>query len=197
LSRTNNQIIQAIAVNIACGGDWKATPAQAKSRAGKSYVIFGKIDSTTINLSAIASGTGGFVINGENANDQSSVSLSNAGDVNGDGMDDLIVGAYGANRSGKENAGKSCVIFGKKDSTAIELSAIASGTGGFVINGENAHDWSGFPVSTAGDINGDGLVETGKPLQSCAFSPLITNPPVPLAIAASSIAVLSFLPKMT
>jgi hypothetical protein len=49
-------------------------------------------------------------------------------------LDDLIVGAYGANPSGKENAGKSYVIFGKKDSTAIELSAIASGTGGFVIN---------------------------------------------------------------
>ena len=131
--------------------------SNGKTDSGKSYVIFGKIDSTTINLSAIASGTGGFVINGEHANNDSGDSVSNAGDVNGDGLDDLIVGAYGANPSGKENAGKSYVIFGKKDSTAIELSAIASGTGGFVINGENAHDWSGFPVSTAGDINGDGL----------------------------------------
>jgi hypothetical protein len=49
-------------------------------------------------------------------------------------------------RRSKEKAGKSYVIFGKKDSTAIELSAIASGTGGFVINGENAGDESGFPV---------------------------------------------------
>jgi hypothetical protein len=37
--------------------------AEAESRAGKSYVIFGKTDGTVINLSAI--GTGGFVINGE------------------------------------------------------------------------------------------------------------------------------------
>ncbi len=138
-------------------GAHKADFNSNKLDSGKSYVIFGKIDNTTINLSAIASGTGGFVINGEHANNDSGESVSNAGDVNGDGLDDLIVGAYGADPSGKINAGKSYVIFGKKDSTAIELSAIASGTGGFVINGENERDDSGFPVSTAGDINGDGL----------------------------------------
>jgi hypothetical protein len=44
------------------------------------------------------------------------------------------VGAYGA----KSGAGKSYVIFGKQDNTAINLSAIAAGTGGFVINGESA-----------------------------------------------------------
>jgi hypothetical protein len=82
-----------------------------------------------------------------------------AGDVNGDGLYDLIVGAFRADVSGKSDAGKSYVIVGKKDSTAIDLSAIASGsgTGGFVINGGNVDDISGFSVSSAGDINGDGL----------------------------------------
>jgi hypothetical protein len=36
----------------------------------------------------------GFVIKGESENDYSGYSVSNAGDVNGDGLDDLIVGAY-------------------------------------------------------------------------------------------------------
>jgi hypothetical protein len=70
----------------------------------------------------VASGTGGFVINGENAGDKSSISVSNAGDVNGDGLGDLIVGAFHADVSGKSDAGKSYVIFGKKDSTALDLS---------------------------------------------------------------------------
>jgi hypothetical protein len=50
---------------------------------------------------------------------------------------DLIVGAYSADPSGKSSAGKSYVIFGKQDNAAINLSAIASGTGGFVIKPYN------------------------------------------------------------
>ncbi|OJA03760.1 integrin alpha, partial [Bathymodiolus thermophilus thioautotrophic gill symbiont] len=82
---------------------------------------------TAINLSDIASnsGTGGFVINGENENDYSGTSVSSAGDVNGDGLDDLIVGAYGADSASKNSAGKSYVVFGKTNATAINLSDIA------------------------------------------------------------------------
>jgi hypothetical protein len=44
--------------------------------------------------------------------------------VNGDGLDDLIVGAYYANPSDKSNAGKSYVVFGKQDNAAINLSPV-------------------------------------------------------------------------
>jgi hypothetical protein len=70
-------------------------------------------------------------------------SVSSAGDVNGDGLDDLIIGAHHANLSGKTKAGKSYVVFGKQDTYPIELSAIATGKGGFVIKGESAGDRSG------------------------------------------------------
>ncbi|MCT7950580.1 putative Ig domain-containing protein, partial [Ancylothrix sp. C2] len=116
-----------------------------------------------VNLSNIVSGTGlplgagGFVINGEAAGDQSGRSVSSAGDVNGDGLADLIVGAFRADPSSRTDAGKSYVVFGKTNNTAIDLSSL--GTGGFIINGEAASDQSGISVSSAGDVNGDGLAD--------------------------------------
>jgi hypothetical protein len=57
--------------------------------------------------------------------------------LNGDGLDDLIIGAYGADPSGKSSAGKSYIVFGKQDTDAINLSDIVAGKGGFVINGKS------------------------------------------------------------
>jgi hypothetical protein len=54
--------------------------------------------------------TGGFVINGEITYDYSGFSVSNAGDVNGDGLDDLIVSAYKGDPSSKSEAGKTYVV---------------------------------------------------------------------------------------
>jgi hypothetical protein len=131
------------------------------SNAGRSYVVFGKTDATQVNLSDIgtANGTGGFVINGESASDASGISVSSAGDVNGDGLADLLVGAYASDPSAGIDAGRSYVVFGKADTTQINLSEVASGLGGFAIQGAAAGDYSGYSVSAAGDVNGDGLAD--------------------------------------
>jgi len=55
-------------------------------------------------------GNNGFVIQGANAGDQSGESVSAAGDINGDGIDDVIIGADGANSF----AGSSYVVFGQE-----------------------------------------------------------------------------------
>ncbi|WP_439590213.1 cadherin domain-containing protein, partial [Hydrogenophaga sp.] len=127
--------------------------------AGRSYVVFGKADGALIDLSAVANGIGGFVINGEAPDDSSGVFVASAGDVNGDGLDDLIVGAHNSDPMGGINAGRSYVVFGKADGTAIDLTAVAAGVGGFVINGQAAGDESGLSVASAGDVNGDGLAD--------------------------------------
>ncbi|MCT7950302.1 cadherin-like domain-containing protein [Ancylothrix sp. C2] len=127
----------------------------AGSYAGKSYLVFGKTDSTAINLSSL--GSGGFIINGEAVNDKMGISVSSTGDANGDGLADLIVGASGADPASGRAAGKSYLVFGKTDSTIINLSSL--GSGGFIINGEAASDNSGRSVSSAGDVNGDGLAD--------------------------------------
>jgi Ca2+-binding RTX toxin-like protein len=123
---------------------------------GASFVVFGKSDGAAAELSDVEAGTGGFVINGVSGGDQSGNSVSSAGDVNGDGLDDLIIGAYRDDPNGPES-GASFVVFGKSDGGAVELSDIDAGTGGFAINGVSFFDESGFSVSNAGDVNGDGL----------------------------------------
>jgi FG-GAP repeat len=86
-----------------------------------SYVVFGKSTGSVIDLSAVAGGVGGFVINGQCSNDDSGWSVSAAGDVDGNGLADLIVGAYMAdpNSSTLSNAGCSYVVFGKTTGTAL------------------------------------------------------------------------------
>ncbi|WP_392533638.1 beta strand repeat-containing protein [Nostoc sp. C117] len=133
-----------------------ADPNSAES--GQSYVVFGSKSgfSPQLNLSTL-NGTNGFAINGINSADFSGYSVSSAGDINGDGLDDLIIGAFLASPNGK-NSGQSYVIFGRKGSfgARFELSTL-NGTNGFTINGINRYDESGVSVSSAGDINGDGI----------------------------------------
>lgn len=125
--------------------------------AGKSYVVFGKADGSPVDLAEIEAGNGGFVINGIDSGDIAGSSVSGAGDVNGDGLDDVIIGAHYADPGGTNNAGESYVVFGKADTASVNLSDIVAGIGGFVINGYEFLALSGIRVSGAGDINGDGL----------------------------------------
>ncbi|PIT76791.1 S-layer family protein, partial [Limnohabitans sp. JirII-31] len=133
----------------------------SNSSAGASYVVFGKSTTAAVSLATVASATpsGGFVIYGQSASDESGLSVSNAGDLNGDGLSDLLVGAHYADPTTGTNAGRTYVVYGKTASTAVYLSAIAAGTGGFVINGQCASDESGISVSAGGDINGDGMAD--------------------------------------
>ncbi len=128
------------------------------SYAGKSYVVFGKAGGfdPSFNLSAL-NGRNGFVLNGIDGYDYSGRSVSTAGDVNGDGFDDLLIGATGADPNGI-NAGESYVVFGKAGGfgASLNLSAL-NGRNGFVLNGIDEFDSTGSSVSTAGDVNGDGF----------------------------------------
>ena len=99
------------------------------------------------------------VVNGQCGGDNSGFSVAGAGDINGDGLADLIIGAKYASAPAGTYAGRSYVVFGRTASTAVELSAVAAGNGGFVINGQCAYDQSGWSVAGAGDVNGDGLAD--------------------------------------
>ncbi|WP_133176139.1 S-layer family protein, partial [Limnohabitans sp. Rim28] len=128
-----------------------------RNDAGRVYVVFGKTNGDLVHASNISAGTGaGYVINGESADDQLS-EASHVGDVNGDGLADLLVGAWGADTTAGSDTGKAWVVYGKTTQSAIELSDVSAGIGGFAIHGAAENDELGISVSAAGDINGDGF----------------------------------------
>ncbi len=127
--------------------------------AGKTYVIFGQQGGFTgsVNVPEL-NGTTGFVIAGLNAEERSGIALTATGDINGDGNKDIVIGAPGATVGDKINAGKTSVIFGKKDAFPVIVNpAELNGNNGFTISGFDAEGSAGNAVSYAGDINKDGF----------------------------------------
>lgn len=126
-------------------------------RSGSSYVAFGKASgfAGTFDLSTL-DGSNGFRLDGVGDGSNSGKSVACAGDVNGDGFADVIIGAPGM----RSSSGSSYVVFGKGShfSASIDLSTL-DGRNGFRLDGVTAGDGSGFSVASAGDVNSDGFAD--------------------------------------
>jgi hypothetical protein len=101
---------------------------------GRAYVYYGGPDGY---------GAPALVLTGEGTGSWFGYSVASAGDVNGDGYDDVIVGAYGYNAS----QGRAYVYFGGPG---------ADSTADLVLTGDAPGDDFGYSVSSAGEVNGDG-----------------------------------------
>lgn len=118
--------------------------------AGAVYVVFGTLGAwaTDVDLSGAD-----VKLVGETAGDFAGFNISSAGDVDGDGIEDLLIGAYGEASAGNQ-AGKLYVVLGHQgawSSSASLSTADASWTG------EVAGDRAGWSVAGVGDLNGDGF----------------------------------------
>jgi len=124
----------------------------------RAYVVFGSADGfgDSFDLASI-DGSNGFLLEGLRQVDEFGEAVSDAGDVNADGFDDIIVGAAGANPIGA-GGGSSYVIFGQANGSPERINlADLDPTIGLRLDGIDAGDRSGASVSGAGDVNGDGF----------------------------------------
>ena len=103
---------------------------------GRAYIFYG---------GPISNNVADVILTGVSASDYFGFSVSGAGDVNGDGYDDVIVGADGYN--GGTNQGRAYIFFGGSSMNS---------TADVTLTGLSAGDHFGFSVSGAGDVNSDG-----------------------------------------
>ncbi|MDG1483407.1 MAG: MopE-related protein [Myxococcota bacterium] len=113
------------------------------SNAGAAYLIYGGATGTHSLADA------DLVLTGAAADDNAGISVAGAGDVDGDGNDDLLIGADQED-SGGTNAGAAYLVYGGTTGSHSLSSADA------ILTGEAASDYAGHSVSTAGDANDDG-----------------------------------------
>jgi hypothetical protein len=146
------------------------------ANAGDAYVVFGRDTQQDGNFPAEiplpslfedngGDGSVGVVLRGAGLNDYAGYSVDAAGDVNGDGVGDVAVGAWFA--PNQSYAGETFVVFGRDTSQGpfpaeIELAGLlptngGDGSAGFTIFGPQGYDRTGYSVSAAGDVNADGV----------------------------------------
>lgn len=128
---------------------------------GGAFLVFGRAGGfgARFELSALT-GANGFRFDGETGFDLAGGSVAIAGDVNGDGFDDILVGVRLGDPGGRENAGEAALIFGAASGFAATEAPDAR------FGGPDAGDQAGFSVSAAGDFDGDGIADLliGAPL---------------------------------
>jgi hypothetical protein len=138
--------------------------------AGEAYVVFGRrlgvefpavLPLASLLPGGGGDGTAGFVLQGIDSYDYGGLTVGTAGDFNGDGVDDLIIGAIGGDPGGRDSAGEAYIVFGRSTGfpPVMQLARLLSGDGsaGFVLQGIDPNDGLGRQVSAAGDVNGDGI----------------------------------------
>ena len=144
-------------VEILVGAPGMAVGAAADAGAG--FVLWGRALGGGIDLAdPFSAGGGGYAIKGQAAGDMAGYALTSVGDMNGDGVADVLIGSPGQDAGGA-NAGAAYVVWGKASGASVLLNNVALGTGGFKITGAAAGDHIGQSVAALSDQNGDGKAE--------------------------------------
>lgn len=137
-------------------------PSSGMGLAGETYLVYGRSNGLPALITLTNTwfdGTNGVLFAGANQGDESGASVSSAGDVNGDGYSDILIGALTANPAGRWQAGETYLVFGRSNGLPEQIKLTNTwfnGTNGVLFAGPRSGGWCGRYVAAAGDVNGDG-----------------------------------------
>lgn len=139
------------------GSPYASSIGNTRYQAGESYIIYGDSNLPQV-LDLFFLGNRGTVIFGANPGDLSGSAVSNAGDVDRDGFDDVLIGApHGDGQgNGRNNSGEAYLIYGG-NSMPLAIDLLNLGSDGVALYGVSNYDSLGYAVSSTGDIDGDGF----------------------------------------
>jgi len=120
--------------------------------AGRAFVVYGSRSTRTVRTRAL--GTRGYTITGDRPGARAGGSVADAGDVNGDGITDFILGSHRSLAPGRTASGQAWVVFGERSRRSVDLRGLAGR--GIAIEAAEG-ELLGSSVGGAGDVNGDGL----------------------------------------
>lgn len=144
-----------------------SAPQGGPDDAGVVYVLYGGGDALDVprSLAEVAEGVGGFAVQGDAPEERLGEAIAGAGDVDGDGRSDLVIGAP---RSGASGAGRAYVLYAPEDDPGPVrgLGDALASDGGWWFEGEAGSNALGSAVAGVGDFDGDGSPDVwiGAPL---------------------------------
>lgn len=150
-------------------GAYAAAP-KGKPFGGETSIVLGRAmadgdprwGTQPVRLEELPAGTSVRIV-GRHAQARSGVSVSDAGDVDGDGKSDILIGTYYASHAGAPRGGKTVLIFGRalanvaaRGERLIDLDDLLP-SDAVTIMGPDGPERTGWSVSSAGDVDANGL----------------------------------------
>jgi len=132
---------------------------------GSTYVVYGAANPAPALPAQLLNGTTGVTFTNSAGFDLSGIALALGGDVNGDGIDDLVIGALGLNDAANNYVGGAYVVFGQANGwadTPIDLQSLAQGEASRILGtyySASGADSAGSAVAILRDQNGDHIDE--------------------------------------
>jgi hypothetical protein len=120
--------------------------------AGGAFVVYGSRSRATVRTTGL--GARGYTILGNTPDARLGASVGGAGDVNGDGVPDIVLGSPQAPTPGRSASGRAWIVFGTRARRSVDVGRLA--TNGIAVVGAPG-DLLGSSLGGAGDVDGDGL----------------------------------------